>query len=160
MVVKCPDPRVPTLGWTKGDIAATIRLVTQQQRDEIAARVRAEMERQGFTSSRLARKANLSEKTISRVINGRKDPRYDTLERIANALGVEESDLRGPRPTPLGLGAESAPSKDAPEPTQLDRIELAVSDLASLAAALQLDVREIRQALPPPGEAPRRRRSG
>lgn len=108
-----------------GSAAATIRLVTQQQRDEIAARVRAEMDRQGLTNSRLARLADLSEKTISRLINARKDPHYDTLERVARALHVPEEHLRPALPAPLGLGA----SVDG---SQLDRIEQGVKKILDL----------------------------
>ena len=112
-----PVNQVPTLGWTRGSVAATIQLVTQQQRDEIAARVRAEMARQGLTNPALARKADLAEKTISRLINARRDARYDTLDRVSRALGV---DLRPTPVAPLGLGQNGNGSDEV---TQLDRIE-------------------------------------
>ena len=148
MPVKGHRQKVPTLGWTRRDVAATIRLVTQQQRDEIAARVRAEMDRQGFTNSKLARDAGLAEKTISRVVNARIDPRYDTLERIAKALGVEEKDLRGAPPSPLGLGS---PSPEDDDQDSLERIEAALVDIRDLLAA---GVKEVRKLLTQAGEAP------
>jgi hypothetical protein len=48
---------VPTLGWTRGSVAATILLVTQEQRDQIARRVRVLMQEQGLTNASLAFKA-------------------------------------------------------------------------------------------------------
>src|SRR5437764_10961559 len=117
---------VPTLAWTRGSVAATILLVTQQQRDQVAARVRAEMAQRGWNNPKLAREADLSEKTISRLINGRKDARLDTLERVASAFGIPQIELRGAPLAPLGLGEANGPG------SQLDRIEAKVDRLLKL----------------------------
>jgi transcriptional regulator with XRE-family HTH domain len=120
---------VPTLGWTRGSVAATILLVTQEQRDQIAMRVRTLMAEQGHTNAALAYKAGVSEKTISRLINGKLDSRYDTIEKVAVALGLEEQELRGSAPTPLGLDAGLS---------QLDRIEATLEKILDRLAALEV----------------------
>lgn len=143
---------VPTLGWTRGSVAATILLVTQQQRDEIAARVRAEMAQRGWNNPKLAREAGLSEKTISRLINARKDARLDTIERVAQAFGVDPREIQGPPPAPLGLVADNG------RPTQLDEIEAKLDRILDLLArdqiveGVQKDAQQAAQPAPATGQ--------
>ncbi len=90
----------------------------------------------GWSQEDLAREAGLSTKTISRFENGRHDGRRDTVRRIVEALGVEEIDLVGPPPDPLGLS----------QPSQLDRIELALAAHGARLAELsemRSDVRKL-----------------
>lgn len=124
---------VPTLGWTRGSLRAKIALVTDQHRQEIAARIREAMAHEGLTNSSLARRADLSEKTVSRLINAKMDPRYDTLERVAKALGVTERELRGVPSAPLGLQDASGGGTDAAAEIleRLDRIESLVKRLTN-----------------------------
>lgn len=125
---------VPTLGWTRGSVAATILLVTQEQRDQIAKRVRTLMQEQGFTNAALAYEAGVAEKTISRLINAKKESRYDTLDKVARALGITEQELRGPPPAPLGLDA-AAPANGAEVPASvLERLDAIDEKLADLLA--------------------------
>lgn len=110
------------MGWTRGDIEATIRLVTQEQRQALARRVRAEMERQNLDNVRLSRKSGVSEKTISRLINAKMAPRYSTLERVSQALGLKANDLWtsiGHEPTPPS--PEETPDPFARDGTDADR---------------------------------------
>jgi transcriptional regulator with XRE-family HTH domain len=143
---------VPTLGWTRGSVAATILLVTQDQRDQIAMRVRALMQEQGFTNASLAYNAGVAEKTVSRLINGKKDSRYNTIDKVARVFGLEEQELRGPQSAPLAL--DSGPS-------QLDRIEQTLNELverlvgAGVIAAAEKDT----ETAPPQGPAKRRRKA-
>lgn len=146
-------------------MAARILLVTDQHRQEIAARIRAGMAREGLTNSALARRADLSEKTVSRLINAKMDPRYDTLERVAKALGVSEKDLRGAPTAPLGLDATGGDRDVAAELIErLDRIEARLELLATgvLAAQVGAAVEDALEPTPPasgqPGRAPRRAR--
>lgn len=122
---------VPTLGWTRGSVAATILLVTQEQRDQIAKRVRTLMQEQGFTNAALAYEAGVAEKTISRLINAKKESRYDTLDKVARALGITEQELRGPPPSPLGLDVAPTNGVEAPDPVleRLDAIDAKLADL-------------------------------
>lgn len=136
-----PVKSVPTLGWRRESVAATILQVTQDQRDQMAVRARKLMEDKRYTNASLAYEAKVSEKTVSRLINGKREPRYDTIERIAKALDVTAEALTGPPPAPLGLGEES----------QLDRIERKIDDLRRLMDELAAEGIEaaVRQALPP-----------
>lgn len=49
---------------------------------------RIERERQGLTTTELARKVGISQAQISRLENGKQGFRSPTLERVARALGV------------------------------------------------------------------------
>ena len=114
-----PVKSVPTVGWTRGTIEATIRLVTSQQRQALAQRVRAEMERQNLDNVRLSRKAKISEKTISRIINAKLAPRYSTVERLSVGLGLAPDELW----QVLGAEPELDISPDTPDlskPTEAD----------------------------------------
>lgn len=128
-----PVKSVPTLGWTKRSVAATILFVTEEQQREIARRVAALMEAQSLTNEKLAFKAGVSTKTVSRVLNARNESRGGTLEKIAAALGVSEWDLRPVPPDPLGLDAA------VPEPdvvSQLARIDQRLSAIEDAVDAL------------------------
>lgn len=57
---------------------------------ERIARVR---KRQGITQEELAEAADIGRVTISRLENGEQSPRYSTLEKLAEALGAETSQL-------------------------------------------------------------------
>jgi transcriptional regulator with XRE-family HTH domain len=72
----------------------------------VAQRVADARDERGMSNESLARAAELSVKTVSRIVNGEvADPREDTLRRLAKALGITADELRGRRPTPLGLAA-------------------------------------------------------
>lgn len=113
------------MGWTRGSVEATIRLVTQQQRLFLADLVRGEMERQNLTNALLAQRAKVAEKTVSRIINAKLAPRYGTVERISTGLGLEPSALW----TALGEAIPATRSHETPDlvaalgASQLDRIE-------------------------------------
>ena len=47
----------------------------------------AEAEQQGISRYRLAQLSGVSEGQLSRLVNGQVDPRLDSAERIARALG-------------------------------------------------------------------------
>jgi transcriptional regulator with XRE-family HTH domain len=130
---------VPTMGWTRRSAAATILLVTAEQKRAIAERVARRMEAQGLTNEQLAYKAGVSVKTVSRILNARHEPRGATIEKVAGAIGYTESELRGAPPPPLGLGA---PDPDE-VPAQLAAIEkrlAAIEDqLGQLLGAASID---------------------
>lgn len=128
---------VPTLGWRRETVAATILQVTQDQRDQMAARARKLMEEQHYTNASLAYEAKVSEKTVSRLINASREPRYATLERIATALNVSVEELTGPPPAPLGLTA----------PPRVSVEEDVLTQLLSLVSGLDEQVRLLRTEL-------------
>jgi transcriptional regulator with XRE-family HTH domain len=120
------------MGWTRGSVASTIRLVSQQQRMEIARRVKAEMDRQGMSSVRLARRADISEKTVSRLINARFNPSDHTLERIADALGVSDQYLR--------VGDIPPPQLHAGGTDRLTQIEATLAELVDQVSLLRAEL--------------------
>lgn len=52
--------------------------------------------RRGWTQERLAEKANLSRNFIGLLENSKRAPRLGTTEQLANALGIEISELLSP----------------------------------------------------------------
>ena len=64
---------------------------SQEAKDafELGARVRAERERLGLTQTELAERMETSQPTIARLEAGGVTPSLATLNRAANALGLE-----------------------------------------------------------------------
>lgn len=122
-----PVKNDPSVGWTRRSVAVSVLLAMEDQRKQAGLRLVRLREQRGWNQEELAHEAKLSVKTVSRFENGRHDGRRNTIKRLAEALGVNEQDITGPPPAPLGLDAE-APSDD-----QLDRIE---AKLDALLAAL------------------------
>lgn len=50
----------------------------------------------GTTLNALADKVGISQPSISLIVNGKQRPSFDTLEKIAGALGVGMADLFAP----------------------------------------------------------------
>ena len=50
----------------------------------------------GITLNALADKVSISQPSISLIVNGKQKPSFDTLEKIADALGVGVADLFAP----------------------------------------------------------------
>lgn len=61
---------------------------TTARAQRIGERIRAEREHRGMTVAQLAERADLQRPNLSRLEHGRHDPSLDTLERVADALGV------------------------------------------------------------------------
>ena len=139
---------VRSMGWTRRNAASSLLLVLDVQRREVGRRVVQLRESKGWGQEDLAHHADVSVKTVSRVENGRHEARNNTVERIADALGVDKDDL-WPRPAPLGLGAED------PYADQLDRIEKAVLSLQTDLAEIGVEL-ERRKAPAPKQQRPRR----
>ena len=60
---------------------------------KIGARVRAERIKRFWTQERLANEATLSQKALSKIENNEVEPRFSTILKIAEALGIEPSQL-------------------------------------------------------------------
>lgn len=126
----------------------TLMLVTDDQREATAARIRELMAQQCLDQTALARKADLSEKTISRLLNSEMDARYKTLNQIAKALGVTEQELRGIEVTP--------PAAEIVE--RLNRIEAQIERLTTVLLSDAV-VETVQAELHPPAQ-PSSRRAG
>ena len=101
------------MGWTRQNVGVTVLLVMDEHRKQAGQRLSQLRDAKGWSQEDLSRETGLSVKTISRFENGRHDGRRDTVRRIVAALEIDEVDLIGPPPDPLGLN----------QPSQLDRIE-------------------------------------
>jgi transcriptional regulator with XRE-family HTH domain len=93
-----PVKEVRTLGWTRSSLGVTVLAAMDAQRKQMAARVRALRDQRGWTNETLAYKAGVSVKTVSRLVNGRHDPRDNTLRKVAKALRTTPAELRGAPP--------------------------------------------------------------
>jgi transcriptional regulator with XRE-family HTH domain len=150
-----------------------MRLMSADQRQAMAERVAELMDAQGLTNEALAFRAGVATKTISRVLNARHESRAGTIEKLAKALGVDESELRGsPVYTRRTTGGETPDMMSllAQIDNRLERIEgnwngllkLVEDEIADMIAVRleQLMQRaaelEGQRQLPPP---PRRRRA-
>jgi transcriptional regulator with XRE-family HTH domain len=97
-----------TLGWTTKTAAVSVLLAMDEHRKAAGLRLVRIRESRRMTQEDLAHAAGVSVKTISRFENGHHDGRRGTIKKIAKALGIEEQDVTGPPPAPLGLGFSSA----------------------------------------------------
>lgn len=99
----------------------------EEHRKQAGARLAALRDSRGLSQEELAHLAGISVKTISRFENGRHDGSRSTVRSLAKALKVNEHEIVGPPPAPLGLGD-----------SQLDRIEAKLDELLTQLAASQL----------------------
>jgi transcriptional regulator with XRE-family HTH domain len=66
------------------------------KRSIVADRIEDSLARMGMTAADLSREAGVDESTISNILNGiRKNPRSDTVHKIAKALGTTTDYLYG-----------------------------------------------------------------
>jgi transcriptional regulator with XRE-family HTH domain len=65
----------------------------------VAERVKAKRIERNLTRNALAAKASLGRAVVSRLERGKREPRHETLKKLADALGVTVSWLiTGPEP--------------------------------------------------------------
>lgn len=121
------------MGWTRQNVGVTVLMVMDEHRKQAGQRLAQLRDAKGWSQEDLARKTELSVKTISRFENGRHDGRRDTVRRLVDALEIDEVDLIGPPPDPLGLN----------QPTQLDRIEAKLDELLARLPATQTPDEEV-----------------
>jgi transcriptional regulator with XRE-family HTH domain len=108
----------------------TMLAAVAEQRAQSAARLAQAIEASGKSFEAVAHEAGVSTKTVSRWVNQRHDPSRTTVERMAEALGVDPHWLWEP-PQPLGLG-----HADGDEPPY-------VQDLRAELAALQQQLADL-----------------
>lgn len=121
MEVKDGNPLV----WTNSAQTARFHAaVEEQQRLQLAKRLKELRRYKGWTEADLWHASGVSIQTISRLENGHTtDPRENTLLSLAKAFKVSRDDLAGPRLSPEEV--------DEATQTQLDRIEAAVNEVLS-----------------------------
>lgn len=59
----------------------------------IADRIQKEMKKRGISQNKLAKAAQISQSGLSSIINGASSPKENTLQALANALGISVSEL-------------------------------------------------------------------
>lgn len=83
----------PTYPYHKGKAEQQRAEVRRAER--IAARIRQEREARGWSLGELARRTDIQPPNLSRLESGKHVPSLETLERVADALGVRLVDLVG-----------------------------------------------------------------
>ncbi len=81
----------PSYPYHKGK--ADQRGTETHRAERIGARVRQEREGRGWSLAELARRTGIQPPNLSRLENGKHVPSLDTLQRVADALGVRVADL-------------------------------------------------------------------
>ena len=81
------------LVWFTSSVLTAIMPVTPQHRRRLGDSIRTRRKGQELTQERLAERAELSTVFISRVECGKESPSFDSLVKIARALGVRVKDL-------------------------------------------------------------------
>ncbi|WP_276089972.1 helix-turn-helix domain-containing protein [Pedobacter sp. JY14-1] len=61
--------------------------------NDLAKKIKELRARKGMSQEELAQKSGLSLRTVQRIEGGETEPRGDTLQRIANTLGITPDDL-------------------------------------------------------------------
>jgi len=97
-------------------------------------RIRELRREQGLSQVKLAVKADMDPATLNRIEQGKGNPNLRTLERIADALGVEVVDLLG-----------KASGRSSREPTLWNSVERHAVDVPALDEAVADDLRQQRE---------------
>ena len=102
-------------------------------------RIRYYRKKAGLTQDQLAHKLGITQGTITQYENGRRTPKFETLQKIANAIGCDLFDLIPMEEAPEGVSDPSFNENDTEENELLRRLRAAVNgsaesdDLHSLA---------------------------
>lgn len=80
-------------------------MTDQEGRDNIAANLARHCRRLGWSQQRLADEAGVTQATVSNYFNGKRDPKYFELRRIADALDVSTDRLSDPPPKTLAVAS-------------------------------------------------------
>jgi transcriptional regulator with XRE-family HTH domain len=70
---------------------------------KLGERIREERLRRGMTLAVLSRRSGIAQPNLSLIENGKTDPRWSTVERISEALGVTTLDILADGTSPSGL---------------------------------------------------------
>jgi transcriptional regulator with XRE-family HTH domain len=78
----------------------------------LGERLRYWRSRQSLTQAEIERRAGLAHNALSRIENGQVDPQFDTVTRIAEALGMSFEELQQ-RPIAVSRPPENSAAVDA-----------------------------------------------
>lgn len=84
------EPDLETIDKIAESLSVTVRYFLEKSAESLSVgeRVRREREKQGLTGAVLAERAGVSAGMISQIENNQAEPSLETLESVANALGV------------------------------------------------------------------------
>lgn len=125
-----PSRDVQTKGWRHSSVAVSLLAEMAERRKAVGQRVVTLREKRRWSQEELATAAKLSVKTISRLENGRYESRRLTIDRVADALGVNADDLDPAPAGPLGLGENGAEPDAAMVPAS--ELQAIRADLAGI----------------------------
>jgi transcriptional regulator with XRE-family HTH domain len=123
------------MGWTRRSAAVSVLMVLDEHRKEVGRKVVQLREGKAWSQEKLAHEAGVSTKTVSRLENGERETRRYILRKVADALGVNEIDLLGQPPAPLGLGARE------------DQVSGGFEEFRDHVADIRSDLAELKQLL-------------
>jgi len=83
--------REPSYPYHKG--SSSQREAEANRAERIGTRIRQEREARGWSLAELSRRTGIQPPNLSRVESGKHTPSLDTIERVADALGVRVADL-------------------------------------------------------------------
>jgi len=149
-----PVKEVRQMGWTRKAAGVSVLLAMEEHRKQAGARVLQLREARRWTHEDLAHAADLSVKTVSRFEKGRVEGRRDTIRKLAKALDVEEKDIIGALPAPLGLATDQLAENT-------DELASTIKQLVERVGTLEQTIAEFGELLEErlPAASPRRRRA-
>ncbi|MCL5883315.1 MAG: helix-turn-helix domain-containing protein [Actinobacteria bacterium] len=75
------------------DHRTTMESRDYEERELVGSRLRAIREQRGLSQEQLSKRCGIAQESLSRIETGRRDPRTDTLRKIAAGLGITLHDL-------------------------------------------------------------------
>lgn len=96
-----------------------------------AEKIKRIIEDAGWSGSELARRAKVTQRTVSYVISGSRNPRVDSAIRIAEALGVDAHWLWSDKPWEARPTPGKSPQTDGPAIIVYSTITVNIPGVAS-----------------------------
>lgn len=117
------------MGWTKRDFAETFQRMLEERYREVGTAIKRARLQQGLSQEALAHRAEVSAKTVSRVEQGRHETRGGTYRKLAEALGLDVSELLAPLVLNPGARAELNGSGEPEDAAGRQRSDVRPPDL-------------------------------
>lgn len=86
-------------------------------------RIKELMEEKGVTSASIAEKIGIHKVSVSNIINGKQNPAADTLEKFAEALGVEMWELFASREEVMEQNKNTIPCPHCGKPIEISLLK-------------------------------------
>ena len=103
-------------------------------KEETGKRIAALLKERGMTQRELAERVGATEASVSKYVNGEREPRAEMLANIATVLGTTSEELLGMKPnvihTPFGE-VQALCAREAPNMTYEERNSLILTILGA-----------------------------